>query len=210
LIVLKCPDLPLIVYISCNSKSRLRDSAAVTFSELDAKYGVGESSSSGQVKRVKIFDDDESDADEAGERPQSGSDDQDTDENDDEEEDDDDDEDDMDEDEDEDEEEDEDEDEGDEEEEYEETSTRPSVKSSVKSTQQASLDPIAAIKASKAKDIEKGRAIKRQQVCCCPFALDLPTNADSTPFTIGVLRRCSCSPYLVPKSLLLGLPDRQR
>jgi protein AATF/BFR2 len=180
----------------------------VTFSQLDAKYGVGESSSSGQVKRVKIFDDDESDVDEAGERPQSGSDDEDTDENDDEDEDEDDDEDDMDEDEDEDEEEDEDED--DEEEEYEETSTRPSVKSSVKSTQQASLDPIAAIKASKAKDIEKGRAIKRQQVCRCPLALDLPTNADSTPFTIGILRRCSCSPYLVPKSLLLGLPDRQR
>jgi hypothetical protein len=57
------------------------------------------------------------------------------------------------------------EDEGDEEEEEEdEKFTRP-PQSTTKPSLPGNLDPIAAIKASKAKDIEKGRAIIRQQVC---------------------------------------------
>lgn len=55
------------------------------------------------------------------------------------------------------------EDEGDEEEE-DEKFTRP-PQSTTKPSLPGNLDPIAAIKASKAKDIEKGRAIIRQQVC---------------------------------------------
>lgn len=144
----------------------MRDTAAQTFSELDAKYSATGGATS-KPKQVKIFDDDESDVDAHMDGDGLSQGDSDQDEGD---------EDDEDEEEEEDDEEREDEEAGDDDEEESEgegdedqedgAGERHAMpaKSKPVSGPASALDPLAAIKASKAKDVEKGKAIKRQQV----------------------------------------------
>ncbi|KAJ9123614.1 hypothetical protein QFC24_003830 [Naganishia onofrii] len=155
--------------------STLRDPTLSTLSHLDAKYNSASGSGKQQqhaTKKVKVFDDDLSeDEDEerifAGEDglDGSGSEDDDEDEGDDDEESGDDDEDD-----------DEDEEDDDEEDDESENNgshpiTRHSLSAKTNTTTAATangnasakLDPVAAIRASKNKEVEKGRAILRQQ-----------------------------------------------
>ena len=132
--------------------SRLRGQ----FGDMGERYG-------GQVRgRQKIFDDDDEDEDDEGVDGQADEDDEEGDEDEEEEDE-------------EDDEEHEDDSEGDEEEEEEEEEEEdeeeePVVEAPTKQTssKSAKLDPIASLRDSRQKDIEKGKAIKRQKVCTSP------------------------------------------
>lgn len=160
-----------------DSPSRIRDTAASTFDALNDKYATSKTNGNGKGKRVKIFDDDLSDEEEEVVRYGEdgfGTDGDEEDEEDEENED-------LDDEEEEEEEEDysgegeEDESEGDgaEEDNGEEDfrSFKPSLSALPKPKNVASdpkavkvLDPMSALKSAKAKDVEKGEGIRRQQV----------------------------------------------
>lgn len=156
-------------------ESKLRDKTSGLLSQLDAKYNAGggggeAAAKQGAVrKRVKVFDDDLSEDEEEtivrGEDGWMGGSDDEESEGDGEEEDESEDEsEDEDDDEDEEEDDDEDDDEGDD-----EVSATQPTRTSKSSVSSKTLDPLAALQASKSKEILKGRAILRQQVR--PFSL---------------------------------------
>jgi hypothetical protein len=144
--------------------STLRDKTASTLSHLDAKYNASNGTANnagGKRKKVKVFDDDLSEEDEEtivrgedGWGMDSDAEDDEDSEDDSEE--------------DSEEEEDEEEDEEDEEED-EEADEEPQARSAPAKPARTTLDPLAALQASKSKEVMKGRAILRQQVHLLPF-----------------------------------------
>lgn len=154
----------------CARESKLRDKTSGLLSQLDAKYNAGGAAAKRGAgrKTVKVFDDDLSEDEEEtivrGEDGWMGGSDDEESEGDESEEEDDESEDDEDDEEDEDEDEGDDDDDEEEQEDEEENSAPQPIRTSKSSVISKTLDPLAALQASKSKEVLKGRAILRQQV----------------------------------------------